>query len=276
VAGTDGNDTILLKSVGSGIVRPGKGADNVSLVTDPFTVEWRRGDGDDVLTASGASTLRLVGVARSDVAFTRAGSSILATVASQAGGPSETITLDRDLATGLLADGSQRGFGRILFDDGTVLDREDLATTTPLIGGADDDFGLYGSNYADMIYGNGGDDWIDGGPGDDIIDGGPGSDEFDYRHGEGNDTIVDTGADGETDTLDLRDLTSGSVLLRRTGNDLLVIDRSNGQIIKVTDQFASSSYGIEAIRCRWRNFGQADDRDECAGGRNCLHGNGRR
>ncbi|PVE50812.1 calcium-binding protein [Rhizobium rhizogenes] len=59
-----------------------------------------------------------------------------------------------------------------------------------IVGGAGNDL-LGGQEGADMIFGSAGNDKISGGRGDDILTGGSGDDTFNFKFGDGKDTIVD-------------------------------------------------------------------------------------
>ncbi|WP_413708786.1 calcium-binding protein [Rhizobium sp. Rhizsp82] len=62
-----------------------------------------------------------------------------------------------------------------------------------LVGGAGDDV-IGGQGGNDLIFGGAGNDVISGGQGDDILTGGSGNDTFNFKFGDGKDTIADFSA----------------------------------------------------------------------------------
>jgi Ca2+-binding RTX toxin-like protein len=65
-----------------------------------------------------------------------------------------------------------------------------------LEGGAEDDH-LYGGAGEDELEGDAGDDHLYGGADDDELEGGEGNDTYYYNRGDGHDTIVDSGGNGD-------------------------------------------------------------------------------
>jgi Ca2+-binding RTX toxin-like protein len=112
-----------------------------------------------------------------------------------------------------------------------------------------DSIGGLGGN--DTLTGGQGADLLNGGTGVDSLDGGIGNDIYEWKKGDGNDTINDTGVSlTEVDRLRLIDVTSGEVTLTRaTGSNNLVIKIGASEQITVTNRFTSvtSGVGLEAI-----------------------------
>ncbi|KAB2847377.1 MAG: hypothetical protein F9K44_13630, partial [Hyphomicrobiaceae bacterium] len=126
-----------------------------------------------------------------------------------------------------------------------------------LSGGAGNDE-LYGGAGKDYLWDSSGNDLVDGGTGDDVITSGynynGGSDTFIYRSGDGNDIINDPtygSLDASTDKLRLIDLNAADIELARDGNDLLVRVKSNGETIRIVNQFeyetTTANPGVEII-----------------------------
>jgi Ca2+-binding RTX toxin-like protein len=132
---------------------------------------------------------------------------------------------------------------------------------------------LYGGGGLDRLSGGDGDDYLNGGAGKDYLDGGAGnnryeggtgddiitstdagSDTYVYHRGDGFDTIDDrSGNTGAVDILQFEDMDPSQVELSRSGLDLLIKTKSNGQIIRVANQFNdtatnSTDVGIDLIR----------------------------
>ncbi len=130
-----------------------------------------------------------------------------------------------------------------------------------LFGFTDNDY-LSGGAGKDYIYAGSGDDTLVGGAGDDVLinndAGTSGSDTYIYSRGDGNDTIIESGsADsaGESDGLVLTDIEISDVQLTRSGDSLLVLIKSTGEIITVTSHFShrypddfAAGNGLEWIR----------------------------
>jgi Ca2+-binding RTX toxin-like protein len=74
---------------------------------------------------------------------------------------------------------------------------------------------IFGNDGANVLDGLGGGDTLYGGLGADLLQGGDGGDGYVYAAGDGDDTIIDTGSAGETDTLVLTGLAPGDVNVHR-------------------------------------------------------------
>jgi Ca2+-binding RTX toxin-like protein len=157
------------------------------------------------------------------------------------------------------------GMEKIEFADGTS---QDLATANigPPINGTAAPETLTGTSAGETVFGDLGNDTLQGGGGGDV---------YVYRSGDGADVINDRvfvddgggyghyegGSSSETDILRLTDLNTSDVELRRSGNDLYLKVKANGQEIRVQDQFSPSSgyYGIDKIEfANGSSWGQAD------------------
>jgi Ca2+-binding RTX toxin-like protein len=103
------------------------------------------------------------------------------------------------------------------------------------------------------LNGGDGDDVLTGGLGADALNGGNGNDTYEWRKGDGNDTINDTGASlMEVDTLVFKDVTTadGIRINRQNGTtELTILIESTNETIRVTGQYTgvTSGNGIERI-----------------------------
>lgn len=153
-------------------------------------------------------------------------------------------------ATSILADNqSFIGFGSII-ENATGSDGNDT-----IIGNDAQNF-LRGGNGADVLRGgrgndtlsgNSGDDFLSGDEGDDALQGSSGSDTYLWGAGFGMDVISESGgATAGTDTLCIAPgLTPADVVLRRSGDDLVIQSRTAPDSITVRSHFTGA--GIERI-----------------------------
>lgn len=243
IEGSSGDDT-LSGTDASELFVGGQGNDIIVDSAGDDIYQWTLGDGADLITngngwASQTDTIAFTaGISASDII-----------VRHELGGQ-DRLSFNVNSGGSVTVDGVSSGDNRevlIRFADGTVWDEATLlqkADENPtLVAGTSDDDSLDGSSRADLI---------DGLTGNDTLDGTDGSDIYVYRSGDGNDLIRDYGSALDRDVLSLLDLTRGQVTLSRVndafgnGNDLLVIDKSTGQTVRVAGQFADA--GIEEIR----------------------------
>lgn len=230
IMGTDGNDS-LTGTYGADVMDGGLGDDVLKGNGGGDTYIWRPGDGNDIITP-GATTdvLRLHGVTRSDLIFSRDPSDAtnLKIVIASTG---ETLTIRQQFGYSW-----GRAINSIVFDDGTVIDREQLSEMAPLVGTAGNDV-IEGTYGADVIIGC---------AGDDTLSGGDGIDTYVWRQGDGNDTILP----GEGGILRLDGVMAEDVhFSRQPGNSstLLITIVTTGEIITVEDQFSSNYDGLDRI-----------------------------
>jgi Ca2+-binding RTX toxin-like protein len=202
------------------------------------TYIWTPGDGSDTITDTNGTnnsidTLRLAGVARTDLKFAQAGNDLIVTDTTTG----ESITVKYQFLNVGVGDGVEQ----VVFDDGTIWDRAQIKVATWLVGTA----------AADTIVGTDGDDTIQGKGGADTLLGGYGNDTYLYASGDGNDLIRDIGHNFETDVLKLTNLNSSDVTFARSiadPNDLLINVTATGEVITVDDHFLGSATGIEQIQ----------------------------
>ena len=156
---------------------------------------------------------------------------------------------------------------QFVFSDETIVTGSDIeALALPTIEGTDGNDTLYGTTSAeiisgglgndyldgdegnDIIYGGDGDDYLDGNIGSDTMYGGSGDDIYVFSLNDGNDTLVDSGADATTSDQVLfgSDVLQSTVALFQSGQDL-VIGYGSTDTITITDQF-SADYGVENVQ----------------------------
>lgn len=217
IRGTPGDN--LIDAGGGHDVVSGRGGDDVYI----FNSGYGQLDIDDIGPdgESPDNELRFgAGITPNDIVIRRNGDNALLTVGTAGDG----IKIKNQLATWW----EEQGVQRIIFANGTVWDRAEIASRIAYIGTDGDD----------EIMGSTGDDTLAGGLGDDTLDGQGGSDTYLYMLGDGSDTIGDyNGAPTDIDSLRLAGIDRADVSLSRVGTDLL-ITLSDGAVITVVFQFA--------------------------------------
>lgn len=106
------------------------------------------------------------------------------------------------------------------------------------ITGNSGDNSLNGYAGNDTLSGGAGNDWLVGGAGNDRLIGGTGADQFTFSPGGGKDTIVDFGARGEHDRLDI-------LAYLKAGLAPTVVDTGPDVLIKFTNGDSITLLGIE-------------------------------
>ena len=218
--GTDQDDEILASSVDDRIVGE-LGDDLLQGGSGNDTYFYSSGDGNDTIvdTSGRGDVLQLVDLTRDQVSIRRTVEDLIVIdllTGSQ-------ITVPNYFVAQILANGSDN----IVFADGTELSRADINIEAV----------YFGSDGDDVIIGTSGDERFIGNAGDDTLTGGSGNDTYFYSSGDGNDTIVDTS--GRGDVLQLVDLNKDQVSIRRTAEDLIVIDLLTGSQITVPNYFVA-------------------------------------
>ncbi len=80
---------------------------------------------------------------------------------------------------------------------------------------------LLGGGGRDSLFGDAGEDVLEGQSGDDVLDGQTGSDTYIFHSGFGNDTLTDSGEDGETNIIQFAEgLNASAFEVGRYGDDL--------------------------------------------------------
>ncbi|TRO35078.1 HlyJ hemolysin-like protein [Pseudomonas sp. ALS1131] len=104
-----------------------------------------------------------------------------------------------------------------------------------LDGGLGDD-SLYGGAGNDTLQAGGGDDVLDGGTGNDRLEGGAGNDQYHFTAGWGSDLIIDSAG---SDSVQFTGVAPADLLLRRDGVDLVVLNQTTGDQLRIQGQFSS-------------------------------------
>ncbi|MFC3321665.1 calcium-binding protein [Mesorhizobium cantuariense] len=258
--GGDGSDTLMDSGVENDTFDGGKGDDFIqsgvnSSDNGDDTFLYALGDGNDVISDSAVSLTEIDRLVLSDINSDE--------VELSFGGTSLVIRMlqTNETITGvdfIYIDGTTgSGIDRIEFANGVAWNRAQMrshAEASWLRGTSSRDF-LQNDNMWNQTF--------DGGQGDDVIASAAsywqvwdrglsnGNDTFIYRHGDGNDFIVDgSHSTTEVDTLRLIDIDSDDVELSRVGDDLLVKDLVTGQIItnaRFYWSFSSTNHSIDRI-----------------------------
>ncbi|MDK8264857.1 calcium-binding protein [Pseudomonas oryzihabitans] len=229
-----GGDDNIYGQVGDDVLDGGKGSDKLlggignDYLAGGEGDDWLDGeDGDDVL-AGGAGNDRLIGGKGADTFIfgVGGGQDIIDSNGYYGNGPGnvdkislqdvamDQVTISRkkdDLVISLKATGdslnvmsyfynydvfsSVYGVGQVLFADGSVLTRADIASVVQKATDGNDNIigysiadNLDGGDGDDRVLGNAGDDSLNGGNGNDYLDGGDGADVV--YGGAGNDTLI--------------------------------------------------------------------------------------
>jgi Ca2+-binding RTX toxin-like protein len=235
---TVGNDTILGFN-GDDVMTGGAGNDALTGGTGSDRYLFNSGDGQDTIVDTGTDsrdtdTLVLGAGARpANVVVTRSVADANDAVITLS--PGNGVTLK-----GVFAD-ALTGVDRIAFADGTTWSKGDLATAAAAsrtTAGAD---AVTGTFLAETLA---------GGAGDDTLSGGGGGDAYLFSRGDGQDTIVDTAADGIDRLVLGSTITAAQASLRRSTTDPndLIVDLGSGDTVTVKGQLAGGAGGLEEIR----------------------------
>nr|WP_316640417.1 calcium-binding protein [uncultured Roseateles sp.] len=202
--------------------------------------------GDDLLYGGSENDV-LYGGAGNDRNFGEAGDDIL--WGNEGGDHLDGGTGKDKLYGGADGDLLQGGSGEDLLDGQEQDDTLDGgADDDTLTGGAGDDY-LRGGTGNDQLYADGpgvasGSDIVEGGAGQDLLDGGGQADMYVFNLGDGQDTILDSGADGSRNTIVFKfGRSEGNVTLLRDGQDLK-ISYGAGDLIRVKGYYDSSAFGV--------------------------------
>lgn len=241
--GSSGDDG-LLRLNGDNLFYAGHGDDVIISGSGSDLFIYRSGDGSDVIRETSTSTeevdtLVLTDLSTSDLTFERVGDTLRIKIA----GSSDTI-LSEDFFRNW--EREHRGIDQIRFADGAELSRDEIARLATTVG----------DDNSNAINDTAQDDVLRAGRGDDQITISGGSDTIIYAMGDGYDAIIDvSGLTGETDTLQLRGLNPGDIVLSRSGNDLVVLIEATGERISSIDFFRIDTitggiggWGIEEIK----------------------------
>lgn len=218
IEGTGGEDS-LDGQEGDDLVQGGFSAD---------TYLFNVGDGNDRIVdaqffnSNDINTIRLRGVDPADLVVERIVQGGSAQDALLRYGPTDSILLENQLVSDEFR--TIRPIQRVVFDDGTELDTDDLIALATVFGTEGNDT-LSGSGRIDAL---GGDDEISGFTNTD--------DTYLWRSGAGNDRIIDNGRDGGANRVTLEGLNVADVSLARNGEDLVATIIASGETLTVVGQ----------------------------------------
>ncbi|WP_298029534.1 calcium-binding protein [uncultured Campylobacter sp.] len=218
--GNDGNDTLnggngndtLYGGHGNDTIAGGEGDDILYGGFGDDTYIFNKGDGNDIITDDeGVDTIKFgKGILKEDLIISR--SNAYNVIVQFKNNPGDKITLNRI---------NLGNIEKFKFDDGTIMDLNDIKAKSnigtqnddiiygydeednilkggggndTLIGGRRNDI-IEGDEGNDVLRGNSGNDTLIGGSGDDVLCGGYGDDTYIFNKGDGNDIIDDDQGD---------------------------------------------------------------------------------
>jgi Ca2+-binding RTX toxin-like protein len=231
--GTDAADTFN-GTAGSDLFIGGKGADTISGSDGNDVYQWKKGDGNDILTdcdwqAGNVDTLKLVDVAAGGVSLSRDFANLYITV----------------IATGEKLQISNH-FTAAAFN----LERIEFSSGNPLLLAELNAAPFRGTAGADTIMGGNGNDVLDGLAGNDFLAGGAGSDIYRIGRGYGADTLQDIDfTAGNKDVLQfLGGISTKQLWFRHTGYDLEVSIIGTADKATVQNWYLGSFFHVEQIQ----------------------------
>ena len=140
------------------------------------------------------------------------------------------------------------GINAILFTDGLTWDFSEIQTRVTGI-----EFGDVthnGSSSNDVILGTGYGDVLNGQLGNDTLQGSYGSDTYQFASGQGNDVVLEFGAEADIDKVKLQGLNPEDITVSQGGEsdlDLIITVNLTGETLTISQHFISTKTGIEAI-----------------------------
>lgn len=148
------------------------------------------------------------------------------------------------LVRGQFSAADSNGIEIVEFDDAVITDISGLAqlalAQTAWMSGSSGDDVVTGTSQSDVIIGKAGNDQLRGGAG---------SDFYIYGVGDGTDTIDESSSSiTDIDSLFFRDLELSAVTLERSGQHLRISINATAETLTITDQFVSSTRGVERIQ----------------------------
>ena len=227
--------------------------------------------GNDTFTLKGGSDTATGGAGNDAYVLTSAaGSGVITELAANADTDSLTftadnpqdVTLGRTLAGDLVImrpatagqytvighfNGSGAGLERMVFADGTIFSRADIALASTWLGSV-----AGASSGDDVLVGNNSVNVFDGGLGNDTMTGYSGGDTYVFKPGQGHDVVTEVNDSG-IDRLLLTGISPESVMVLRNGNHVTLWINSDSSdpalrsSIRLTDQLGANSRGIEEI-----------------------------
>lgn len=241
IAGSAGADS-LAGGAGADVLEGGGGGDTLSGLQGSDTYQFGAGEGADVIleaySTSSVDRLEL------GAGLTPSAMTLVRDLSAPADVVLDFGTAGAVRIVGGLADaGSGRGIETIVFGDGVIWSKAELAAAS--IAGAQ-------TAGADTILGGGGADTIAGLTGDDLLRGLAGADAYVFAAGGGQDVVLDDDASGALDRLELgAGLTPTGLTILRTESapDDVVLDFGAVGSVTLVGEFgaAGAGVGVEVI-----------------------------
>ncbi|BCH67440.1 hypothetical protein RvVAT039_pl02730 (plasmid) [Agrobacterium vitis] len=252
ITGTSTNDTLqgskynetLIGGRGNDVMNGGGGNDTYVYVV---------GDGDDTIidSANGGDADKLVlsGINEADVLVVSDGSDITLMFNGTASGTGNGGSL---IIKDTLNSNSDAGIEQIVFADGTVWNKSDLAAHS-VQSGTPNAVSIVGTSGDDHIVGTAGNDIIDSLGGNDYVNGGEGSDTYLYSVNDGDEYIDDeAGSMTDVDVLKFKDVGYNDVTFSRdtSTSNLLITVSLTQHVITLDEQYYSQSegWGLEKVQ----------------------------
>ncbi len=238
--GGSGDDTLVADQGGGNSLVGGAGNDMLSASGAGGFNSLDGGDGNDTLAAEGGDNT-LSGGAGDDVLSAAGGNNFM-----DGGDGADYFSADGggNTETGGAGDDSLSSTG-----GNSYLDGGDGSDILVVDGGGNT---LYGAAGEDILHGGAGDDMLDGGADNDTLSGGDGNDVYFYNLGDGIDTILDSSAGGQINTLRFGVGISTADIMLSLGS--LRLDLGNGDAIHIADFNPNDAANSSAIQ----NFEFAD------------------
>ena len=105
---------------------------------------------------------------------------------------------------------------------------------------------IFGNEGNDTLSGGAGNDELHGGTGNDTLNGGTGNDIYFFEPGDGQDTINENQADSSRDIIVFGvGITPNDITVTRDGADMVLLIGTNGDSLRIVNQFTSTIYQIE-------------------------------
>ena len=240
ISGTSGDD-VFNGTSSDEYFDGGAGNDTLAGGYGHDTYLFGLGSGHDLVdehsSSSAYDALKLIGLNRFDVTFSRSASEFddfIVTINSSG----ETITFDNQMS-------QKDGIEKIIFADGTILGGNDWSLDGILAAEAP----ITGTSGNDVMNGTNGDELFDGGAGDDTLAGGYGHDTYLFGVGSGHDLVDEHSSSSAYDVLKFIGLNQVDVTLSRSIldiNDLIATINSTGETVTLDNQFSQKD-GVEKI-----------------------------
>lgn len=237
IIGTAGNDTLVGQGGLPELLDGKAGNDRMTGGDGDDTYLYTAGYGNDVIVEpfgyQDTDTVRLNGLLPAAVTLLRRGPDLVVQL-----GSGETLTVEGHFVDGVST--VDDGIEELVFADGTVWGRADIATRA----------WIQGTAATDDLSDTSGSDTLAGAGADDILRISAGSDTVRYAAGDGNDIVYDqSSSTTDIDRLVLLGINPGNVEGTHNGTRLDIRVVSTGHVITVADQFfsTSSNFGFEEI-----------------------------